>query len=85
MEDEIEPTAHQREVHDTTVGRAHNECPQCFSNGGQYLSIENPGEDWTQTYCAYCREYINLDDYYEKEKQRRSSRGGPRLLGKDWS
>ena len=35
-------------------------CPSCKSNGGQHPHIENPGEDYTQIYCSYCREFINL-------------------------
>ena len=68
------PTEHQKEVLEV-VTKGGDYCPQCHSEGGQYMMVENPGEDWTQVHCAYCREYINLDNYYEyeKEKQRRST------------
>jgi len=59
-----EATEHQKIVHSQTTGLDNNTCPQCKSEGGQYLDIENKGESWTQTYCGYCKEYLNLDHYY---------------------
>lgn len=35
-------------------------CPSCKSSGGQKPNIENPGEEYTQIYCAYCEGYINI-------------------------
>ena len=55
-----EATEHQKIVHSQTTGLDNNTCPQCKSEGGQYLDIENKGESWTQTYCCYCRKYLNL-------------------------
>lgn len=57
-----EATEHQNTViNEVTNGG--DTCPKCKSEGGQYLEIENKGESWTQTYCCYCREYLNLDEY----------------------
>tara|TARA_R110000824_G_scaffold201352_1_gene385351 strand:+ start:389 stop:583 length:195 start_codon:yes stop_codon:yes gene_type:complete len=55
-------TKHQKAVFDKVTDDGHT-CPKCYSEGGQYLQIENKGESWTQIRCSYCREYINLDEY----------------------
>jgi hypothetical protein len=61
-----QPTEKQIAVWEETTDGG-NECPNCASHGGQHLEITNPGEDWTQTHCAYCRAYINLDNYVQKK------------------
>ena len=69
MEGEVEEvTAHQFEVLNIAA-KGGDYCPQCKSNGGQYMSVENPGEDWTQVHCAYGCGYYNLDDYYKPLKK----------------
>tara|TARA_R110000823_G_scaffold30147_10_gene86706 strand:- start:395 stop:598 length:204 start_codon:yes stop_codon:yes gene_type:complete len=63
-----EATEHQNTViNEVTNGG--DTCPQCKSEGGQYLEIENKGECWAQTYCGYCKEYLNLDYYYDPNKK----------------
>ena len=57
---------HQELVFDTVTDYGFT-CPQCKSTGGQHLQIENVGDSWTQTWCCYCSEFINLDNYYTKK------------------
>jgi|SaaInlV_165m_DNA_2_1040747.scaffolds.fasta_scaffold323312_1 hypothetical protein len=59
-------TTHQELVFDTVTDYGFT-CPQCKSTGGQHLHIENVGDSWTQTWCCYCSEFINLDNYYTKK------------------
>ena len=82
-EDENEITEHQLEVFEL-VTNGGDFCPQCRSEGGQYMVIENPGEEWTQVHCAYGCGYLNLDDYYDSEKQRRDSEKRFRNVGRTW-
>jgi hypothetical protein len=62
-------TLHQKTIHYHTTNGG-DTCPSCKSNGGQFLDIENPGESWTQTHCAYGCGYLNLDDYYHGRKKK---------------
>jgi len=55
-------TEHQKAVFNEATDDGHT-CPQCSSEGGQHLKVENAGDSWTQTYCCYCREYLNLDEF----------------------
>ena len=65
-------TLHQRTVIDE-VANGGDYCPSCKSDGGQFMEIENPGEPWTQVWCAYGCGFLNLDDYYNgsNRKERR--------------
>ena len=66
-EEDIEKgvTLHQKTIHYYTANGG-DTCPNCKSNGGQFLDIENPGDSWTQVWCAYGCGFLNLDDYMKK-------------------
>ncbi len=66
----IETTTEHQDMVFTEVTDDGHTCPQCKSEGGQHLKIENPGDSWIQIWCCYCREYLNLDEYTIKPKQR---------------
>ena len=61
-------TEHQETIFNEVTDDGHT-CPQCKEEGGQHLQIENAGDSWTQIYCCYCREYLNLDEFINQKKQ----------------
>ena len=56
----LSPTKQQLEELESCYTGLSFACPSCKSNGGQHPHIENPGETYTQIYCVYCREYVEL-------------------------
>ena len=66
MERMEEPTKKQVEELESCYKYSSFVCPSCKSDGGQDPHIENPGEDYTQIYCTYCREYINLKSEHDE-------------------
>lgn len=63
-----EPTDEQEKVLNTFYTNGGWKYPCCKSEVGYSPNIENPGENKTQIYCVYCRQYIFLEDYINFKK-----------------